>query len=219
MNTTLRSATAAAALVLGANAYPAPDPSRDLLASFAGDKNVPAFDILASDVTFDSGVGNFFLHAHTAGRIADAANAAFVFGFNRGGITNSPFAEIGVPGVSFNATVLLRSNGTGTVGANGITARVEGDDIFATVSASLLPSNGLPTESFTWALWSVDTAIAGNARNADFAPDSNVRVAAVPEPETYAFMLAGLGLLGAVGRRRQSAFAGRRFTGPLTATV
>lgn len=33
-------------------------------------------------------------------------------------------------------------------------------------------------------------------------------VAAVPEPETYAMMLAGLGLVGAVARRRRSARAG-----------
>jgi hypothetical protein len=33
----------------------------------------------------------------------------------------------------------------------------------------------------------------------------NVSVAAVPEPETYALMLAGLGLLGFMARRRKSA--------------
>ena len=31
----------------------------------------------------------------------------------------------------------------------------------------------------------------------------NVGVAAVPEPETYAMMLAGLGLMGFVARRRK----------------
>jgi hypothetical protein len=30
-------------------------------------------------------------------------------------------------------------------------------------------------------------------------------VAAVPEPETYAMLLAGLGLVGAIARRRKSA--------------
>lgn len=33
--------------------------------------------------------------------------------------------------------------------------------------------------------------------------DSTMTIAAVPEPETYAMMLAGLGALGAVGRRRR----------------
>lgn len=32
----------------------------------------------------------------------------------------------------------------------------------------------------------------------------NVGVAAVPEPETYAMLLAGLGVLGAIGRRRKA---------------
>jgi len=33
----------------------------------------------------------------------------------------------------------------------------------------------------------------------------NVSVAAVPEPETYALMLAGLGLLGFMARRKKAA--------------
>jgi hypothetical protein len=31
----------------------------------------------------------------------------------------------------------------------------------------------------------------------------NVSVSAVPEPETYAMLVAGLGMLGFMGRRRQ----------------
>jgi hypothetical protein len=33
--------------------------------------------------------------------------------------------------------------------------------------------------------------------------DLNLQVSAIPEPETYALMLAGLGLLGAVAKRRK----------------
>jgi hypothetical protein len=151
---------------------------------------------------FDPGANVFLLHAQTAGHIADAGSAAHVFGFKRGDTANSPFGNIGVPGVSFNATALLRSNGTGTVGANAITDKVVGNDIFATIPASLLSSNGFEAKDFTWALWSIDSTISGNFRNADFAPDANIHVAAVPEPETCALMLAGLGVLGFVGRRR-----------------
>jgi hypothetical protein len=32
-------------------------------------------------------------------------------------------------------------------------------------------------------------------------------VAAVPEPETYAMLLAGLGVIGAIARRRKAAVA------------
>ena len=202
MKPALRSITLVAALAAAVNAHAVSDPAGDLLQSFTGDRTVAAFDILSSDVTFDSGANVFLLHAHTAGYIADVPGAAYVFGFNRGGIANSPFADIGIPGVSFNATALLRSDGTGMVGATGITSRVDGNDIFATVSASLLPSNGFAAGDFTWALWSIDSKITGNFRNADFAPDANVGVAAVPEPETYALMLAGLGALVLVARRR-----------------
>ncbi len=33
----------------------------------------------------------------------------------------------------------------------------------------------------------------------------NFNVTAVPEPETYAMLLAGLGLVGAIARRRKTA--------------
>ena len=164
--------------------------------------SIGAFDILSSDVTFDTGANVFRVHAHTAGNIADVASAAYVFGFNRGGATNSPFADIGVPGVTFDATALLRANGTGLSGTTPLTARVDGADIFATIDASVLPSKGFAPEDFTWTLWSIDSQIQGKFRNADFAPGANVQVAAVPEPETYALMLAGLGAMGFVGRRR-----------------
>jgi hypothetical protein len=202
MNQVLRSLTFVAGLAIAASAHAVTDPAGDILRSFTGDASVGAFDILSSDVTFDAGANTFLLHAHTAGNIADVGSAAYVFGFNRGGATNSPFADIGIPGVTFDATVLLRSNGTGVSGPNPIIATVYGQDIFATVAGSVLRPNGFEPQDFTWALWSVDTQIQGNFRNADFAPGVNVQVAAVPEPETYALMLAGLSALGFVARRR-----------------
>lgn len=203
MHQVLRSLALFAGFAAAAGAHAGPDPAGDILQSFTGDRSVGAFDILSSDVTFDAGANVFLLHAHTAGNIADVPGAAYVFGFNRGGATNSPFADIGVPGVTFDASALLRSNGTGLSGVNPIVARVDGQDIFATVAASVLPPTGFEPGHFTWALWSVDTQIQGNFRNADFAPDANLQVAAaVPEPETYALMLVGFSVLGFVGRRR-----------------
>jgi len=192
---------AAAAALAAANAHAVTDASGDFLASFTG-AHAGALDILSAEVSFDVTSNNFLLHAHTAGTIGDAGTAAYVFGFNRGGVANSPFGAIGEPGVSFNATATLRANGTGAVGATAVPTTVAGDDIFGTVSASLLPPNGFDARNFTWALWSIDTSVAGLPRNADFAPDANLRVAVVPEPETYALMLAGLGFMGWVARRR-----------------
>ncbi|MBK9347983.1 MAG: PEP-CTERM sorting domain-containing protein [Burkholderiales bacterium] len=44
---------------------------------------------------------------------------------------------------------------------------------------------------------------AGNYRTLN-VDDLKITVTSVPEPETYAMLLAGLGLIGAVARRRQS---------------
>jgi len=202
MKMTLTSMAAVASLFASTCAHAVSDPAGDVLASFAGDPAIAAFDILSSDVTFDAAAGTFLLHAHTAGRINDVGGAGYVFGFNRGGAVGSPFAGIGVAGVSFDAAVLLRSDGTGSLGGTPLISRVEGNDIFATVSSTLLPTTGFAAGNFTWALWSIDTAITGNTRNADFGPDSNVQVAAVPEPETFVLLLAGLTVLARVARRR-----------------
>jgi len=209
MHHLFRSLALVAGLFAAAAAHALDDPRGDILQSFTGDTSSGAFDVLSSDVTFDSGANVFRVHAHTAGNIADVASAAYVFGFNRGGATNSPFADIGVPGVTFDASALLRANGTGLSGSTPLTARIDGADIFATIDASVLPSKGFAPEDFTWALWSIDSQIQGNFRNADFAPGANVQVTAVPEPETYALMLAGLGVVGFVGRRSRAASIAR----------
>jgi len=198
----LRSSFVALAVIgLTANASAATDPRGDFLHSFTGNHGA-AFDILAADVTFDPAHDTFLLQATTAGPIAGVNGAAYVFGFNTGGAANTPFAAIGEPGVAFNATAVLRSNGTGTVGATSVTTRIVGDEIFATLPASLLPSNGFADQDYRWALWSIDSNVTGLPRNADFAPDASVRVSAVPEPANLALLAAGFGLLGFVARRR-----------------
>jgi len=193
-----------AAVGLAANAHAVTDSRGDFLSSFTGTHDA-ALDILSADVAFDAADNEFLLRATTAGPIAGVKGAAYVFGFDTGGKANAPFASIGEPGVAFNATVVLKSDGTGTVGSTHIATRIVGDEIFGTVSASLLPSHGFADADYTWALWSIDSTITGLPRNADFAPDANIGVSAVPEPENLSLLAAGLGLVGVVSRRRAKA--------------
>jgi len=89
-----------------------------------------------------------------------------------------------------------------SIGANAVSTHIVGNEIFSTVSASLLPSKGLAFKDYTWTVWSIDSRVTGLGRLDDFAPNANIGVTAVPEPETYALFGAGLGLMGLVARRR-----------------
>lgn len=71
---------------------------------------------------------------------------------------------------------------------------------FKILSSSL----SAPT-SVGWFAMHYDWAHDGVSGNPVFYGDATVAVAAVPEPETYAMLLAGLGLLGFVARRRKAA--------------
>jgi hypothetical protein len=201
MNKLLHQTLTAAALVLAANAHAVTDVSGDFLAGYTGSRDA-AFDVLSADVGFNAATNEFVFSATAAGAIAGVNGAAYVFGLDAGGDTVAPFTPVGLPGAVFNRTVTLRANGTAGVGATPITEQIVGNRIFATVSASLLPSNGRAFKDYTWTVWSIDSNVAGLGRLADFAPDANINVAAVPEPATYGMLLAGLGMLGMVARRR-----------------
>jgi len=184
-----------------ANAHAVTDVTGDFLSVYTGSQNA-AFDVLSADVAYNPGTNAFTFRTTTAGPIAGVAGAAYVFGLDVGGSNNTPFASVGLPGVTFNSTVILRSDGTGVAGANAVTTHIVGNEIFSTVSASLLPSKGLAFKDYTWTVWSIDSNVSGLGRLADFAPNANITVSAVPEADTYAMLAAGLGMLGMVARRR-----------------
>jgi hypothetical protein len=59
------------------------------------------------------------------------------------------------------------------------------------------PNNGTPP-------WQFDVAIASTCDSSDVSCSFQRTVVAVPEPETYAMLMAGLGLVGFAARRRAS---------------
>ncbi|MYM22026.1 PEP-CTERM sorting domain-containing protein [Duganella sp. FT135W] len=197
----LRTLAGLSFIAAGANAHAVTDPANDFLSVYTGSKD-GAFDVLSADVGYNAASNEFVFRTTTLGPIAGVSGAAYVFGLDLGGSTNAPFASVGLPGVTFNATVTLRSDGTGSVGAKAISTHIVGNEIFATVSGSLLPSKGLAPKDYTWTVWSIDSRVAGLGRLADFAPDVNIKVSPIPEPETYAMLGVGLGMLGFVARRR-----------------
>ncbi|MEI6099741.1 MAG: PEP-CTERM sorting domain-containing protein [Burkholderiales bacterium] len=73
---------------------------------------------------------------------------------------------------------------------------------------TLLGSINLTATDSAYSVWQQATfSFTGEALSFDLTPTAGIaafdNIAAVPEPETFAFMLAGLGLMGAVIRRKQ----------------
>lgn len=79
-------------------------------------------------------------------------------------------------------------------------------------SASVNPNGDWGTGAY-WNIWATSTSEYFNSvrfvstTNA-FETDNHASMVAIPEPETYAMMLAGLGLMGLVARRRKSRILG-----------
>ena len=82
-------------------------------------------------------------------------------------------------------------------------------------SFKVTTTNPLAAGNHTLTLYGIEGCCSGNQQIQFSAPGSTsfksfsstdgLAVAAVPEPETYAMLVAGLGLMGAVARRRKAA--------------
>lgn len=95
---------------------------------------------------------------------------------------------------------------------NGLTIHVTGSGV-TNYSTDIVVNTTAPTNYvFNWTgLTSVNFSSFGgtpagySGSGAHFAMDNlTINVAAVPEPETYALLLAGLGIIGAAARRRKA---------------
>lgn len=212
----MRYVTLAAALTMCAGAAQAAtaDPVGDFLGTFTGTQS-GELDFIGADARND-GI-NFNLSLTTAGPISGSPNVLHIWGINRGAGTarlNALFDPDLDPTVKWDSLAVLFGNGTlrvvtfPQIGAPTITAIaggavISGNSITAAVPLALLPTRGFAPTAYTFQLWSrlrVNPAVDGpNTEIADFGP----RIfAAVPEPASWAMMIAGFGLAGAAARRR-----------------
>jgi hypothetical protein len=227
MGKLIRSLIAAPVLALAASAGHAvslgtSDPQGDFLSTYAGVQN-GAVDVLFAYSIFDQASSSFTFGATMAGPISGAASGTqYIWGVNRGGGTarlNTGATPVG-SGVLFDSVIALSSAGTGqvnqfvpsqptisTVLSPGAVV-ISGNSITVTVAASLLPNNGFTFANYQWNLWP-RVGSGNNNQITDFAPDNStigvLAITPVPEPDALAMMLAGLGLVGFIARRRGKA--------------
>ena len=198
----------AAWLVLAPAAHAVSDPTGDFLAGYGGSHNGD-LDVVSSTVTYNSGTHMFDFTATLDAPVGTTSSAFYVWGIDRGAGTekfNTGPNPIGA-GVKFDTVVIFRLDGTAAAGGKTLAGDVtwSGNTITGEIPDSLLPSQGLAFDDYTWNLWPRDGTVTGNAAISDFAPDaSNAGVTAVPEPGSLAMLGLGGLMLAAVARRRNA---------------
>ncbi len=160
---------------------------------FEGDLDVTSFS-----ASFNPSHNAFDIAGTFAGAIDPTLAGFYVIGADTGTGASHPFAAQGAPNVVFNQAIILQKTGAAVLGANALTAQISGDWFGMEVPLADLPSTGFTNPyDYQFNLWSRS---AGGF--ADFAPD-NSDLTAVPEPGAWALMLAGVGMIGAILRRRR----------------
>jgi hypothetical protein len=181
------------------------DPVGDFLSTYTGPQNGD-LDVTGMTVTLN-GSGIFRVTTTLAGNVGLTPGAFYVYGVNRGAGT-AGFAALGLNNVLFDRVIIVRQDAT--ISAAGVgSAQFSGNTITFDIDGNnaLMASTGFTLGQYGWNLWpraattAAGVAITGNPAISDFAPN-NATIAAVPEPSSWALMLAGLGLTGWAMRRK-----------------
>jgi hypothetical protein len=91
---------------------------------------------------------------------------------------------------------------TSTLDVGAVT--ISGATISVVVPLAKLPSAGFSVANFQYNVWPRYLTTAETKRVADFGPDNETFSASVPEPATWALMIAGFGFAGSALRRRRA---------------
>ena len=150
--------------------------------------------------------------AALVGMSASSFAGAFTTSFNPAGFAEIFNSYAKSTGTSFNDTWSFTGVTPGTYEVNG---SLSGSGLsFTSISMGSTPwtlvSNGLVTNfaeivNFEGGAPSTLTIIGTKSASSMSFYGGGVTVTPVPEPETYAMLLAGLGVMGAIARRRKQA--------------
>jgi hypothetical protein len=172
-------------------------------------------DVKSATVSYDA--NNIYLSATMFGTIGSTDTGFYVWGVNTGTGTDffqqqADHPDVG-KGINFDTFIVLNTDLTGSVhyfsgepneGIEKIT--IDGNTIRAVISREVLEDAAtIDISKFGFNLWSRTTGFAHNSDIPDFAPDDHNfnASASVPEPATWALLIAGFGFVGSTLRSRR----------------
>lgn len=170
-----------------------------------------AGNVIADPWVFTGGAG-ISANSGSWGAATALDGTSYAFLQNISSISQSFIGSAGDYTVSF---ALAQRTNAGAVGTQKIEVLFDGQKLSAQANGQIRPSVFGDDDAYGgWTAYSFNLgALAAGTHTLSFAGlyatgDNTVfldkvAVTAVPEPESYALLLAGLGLLGAVARRRQ----------------